>query len=92
MFKTVLRSFRSFFRKLLVAYNGVMQGNQKCVGKVFIDDLGLSDYISMNDYALQFIIFPINHPQIQSNSNLDNELFISIFDDKNNRTMRQEFF
>ena len=62
MFKTLLRSFRSFFRKLLVAYNNVMSGSQKCVGKVFIDDLGLSEDICMNDYALQFIILPINHP------------------------------
>ena len=43
-----------------------MSGNQKCVGKVFISELGLSDEIFMNDYALQFIILPINHPQIQS--------------------------
>lgn len=91
IFKTLLRSFRSFFRKLLVLYDESFKYSKKCVGKVFIEDLGLADHIDMDEHALQFIILPINHPQIQS-KNKDNELYIAIFDEKNNRTMRDQFF
>ena len=64
IFKTLLRSFRSFFRKLLVSYNNSTQHNAQCIGKIFIQDLGLENLIDMNDHALQFIILPINHPLV----------------------------
>jgi hypothetical protein len=36
IFKTLLRSFRSFFRKLLVSYNNTFQHPSQCIGKLFI--------------------------------------------------------